>query len=67
MIKNPIIFEQFEREQIKREKPNYIKSLRIFEELWKEAVRMGVLPPKDPLDGIAVDIRMARILNCNNV
>ena len=67
MIKNPIIFEQFEREQIKREKPNYIKSLRIFEGLWKEAMHMGVLPLKDSLDGIDVDIRMARILNCNNV
>jgi len=37
--------------------------LRIFEAMWKEAMLLGVLPLKDPLEGIEVDIRIARILN----
>jgi hypothetical protein len=31
--------------------------------MWKEGVQLGVLPMKDPLDGIEVDIRIASILN----
>jgi hypothetical protein len=31
--------------------------------MWEEGRKLGVLPLKDPLEGIEVDIRMARILN----
>ncbi len=31
--------------------------------MWQEAVDLGVLPLKDPLEGIEVDIRIAKILN----
>ncbi len=64
MIKNPDILEQFERELIKKEKRSFGCALAIFEAMWEEGVDLGVLPPKDPLEGIDVDIRVARILNC---
>lgn len=63
MIKNSKILEEFEREEIKKEKTNYFKSLKIFEALWNEGVNLGVLPLRDPLDDIETDIRIARILN----
>lgn len=63
MIKNSKILEEFEREEIKKEKTNYFKSLKIFEALWNEGVNLGVLPLSDPLDDIETDIRIARILN----
>jgi hypothetical protein len=63
MIKNTKILEEFEREEIKKEKTNYFKSLKIFEALWNEGVNLGVLPLRDPLDDIETDIRIARILN----
>jgi hypothetical protein len=31
--------------------------------MWKEAVALGAFPPKDPLEGIEVDINIAKILN----
>lgn len=67
MIKNTKVLEEFEREEIKKEKTNYLKSLRIFEALWNEGISLGVLPLKDPLEDIEIDIRIARILNSRNV
>ena len=64
MIKNPDILERFEREVIRKEKLSFGRALAIFEAMWKEGVNLGVLPPKYPLEGIEVDIRIARILNC---
>jgi hypothetical protein len=32
--------------------------------MWEMGMALGVLPPKDPWEGIEVDIRVARILNC---
>lgn len=63
MIKNIRVLEEFERKETKKEKPDYLKSLRIFEALWNEGVNLGVLPLKDPLEDIETDIRIARILN----
>ena len=41
----------------------YEQSLQLFTAMWKEGVMLGVLPPEDPLAGLDVDIRVARILN----
>ncbi len=42
---------------------SYERSLKLFEGMWNEAVALGVLPLKDPLEGIEVDIGVAKILN----
>lgn len=63
MIKNGELLSEFEREYIRLEKSDYFDSLRLFEEMWNEGVWLGVLPMKDPLEGIEVDLRIARILN----
>jgi len=42
---------------------DFAKSLKIFTEMWKEAVSLGIMPPDDPMEGIETDIRVARILN----
>lgn len=67
MIKNHKVLENLERQKIKGEKPDYFKSLKIFETLWKESLNLGVLPLKNPLEDIETDIRIARILNSKNV
>lgn len=64
MIKNPDILERLEREIIKKERLSFKRALALFEAMWKEGVNLGVLPPKNPLEGIEVDIKIARILNC---
>ncbi len=42
---------------------DYMQAMQIFTELWNEGVSLGVLPPKELLDGIEVDIRIAKALN----
>lgn len=63
MIKNSKVWERFERELIKKEQLSYQKALKAFEALWQEGVALGVLPPSDALEGIEVDIQIAKILN----
>jgi hypothetical protein len=63
MIKDLGLLEKFEREELKKENLDYRSALRIFEGMWLEGMALGVLPLKDPLEEIEVDIRIARMLN----
>lgn len=63
MITNPAIVEAFESAQVRREAPNFPHNLRLVDALYQEARALGVFPLNDPLDGIEVDIRLARALN----
>jgi hypothetical protein len=63
MIKNPELLAIFEAEELKKERLSYKEALKIFEALWREAVSLGVLPLKNPLEDIETDIKLARILN----
>jgi hypothetical protein len=63
MIANSKKLQEFENKLRAKEKLNYAKSLRIAEALRREAVSLGALPPKNPLDGIEVDIRIAKVVN----
>jgi len=63
MIKDAKVLAEFEKNEIRKEKPDYEKALRLFEGMWKEAMLLGVIPLKDPLEGIEVDMKIARILN----
>lgn len=63
MITNPTKYEEFERELIRSRKADYWENLRIVEALYREAILLGVFPLKDPLEGLQVDIGMARVIN----
>ena len=64
MIKNSATLKKFEDEFMRTSGPlPFKKALRLFTAMWKEAVALGAFPPKDPLEGIEVDIRIAKILN----
>jgi len=39
------------------------KKFKILEALYNEAVALGVFPLKDPLEGLEVDIRIAKVVN----
>ena len=62
MIKNTDILKELEKKIIAKEKLSFLEALNLFEAMWEEGVSLGVLPPKDPLEGIDVDIRIAKIL-----
>lgn len=63
MLRNCKLWEDFNKKQLQEEKTDYFQALRLFEEMWKQGVSLGVLPLQDPLEDIEVDIRIARILN----
>ncbi|MFZ0451172.1 MAG: hypothetical protein WAL98_18190 [Desulfatiglandaceae bacterium] len=63
MIKNAGLLSKFDDKMARDEKSDYLSCLSLFEGMWREGVPLGVLPLKDPLEGIDVDIRIARILN----
>jgi hypothetical protein len=54
---------QFETDQIRRRTASYRENARLVEGLYREARALGALPLGDPLEGIEVDVRLARALN----
>lgn len=63
MIKNPELLVRFETEELKKERLSYREAMKIFKAMWQEAVSLGALPLKDPLEDIETDIKLAKILN----
>jgi hypothetical protein len=63
MVKRPDLLEAFERAQIRNTPPDYFWNLRICEALYEEAKALGYFPLKNPLEGIEMDIRLAKVLN----
>jgi hypothetical protein len=63
MIKNVQKLQAFEAARTRAEKVDVEQNLRILDALYEEAVLLGALPPKDPLEGIEVKIRIAKAVN----
>jgi hypothetical protein len=62
MLKNAHMMEEFEREWIRRRRPSLRENLKIVEMLLREALQISRFP-RDPLDGIEIDIKVARAVN----
>jgi hypothetical protein len=56
-------FAKFKDDLIRREKVDIQRNFRIIDALYEEAVALGIFPLEDPLEGIEVDIRIARVVN----
>jgi hypothetical protein len=56
-------FQQFEIELLRRGKLDVVRNFQIEEALYQEAVSLGIIPLKNPLDGLEVDIKIARVIN----
>jgi hypothetical protein len=63
MVRNPELLREFDKEWIRGSPPDYRFNLHIVEAMLREAEHLGAFPPRDPLEGIEVDIRVARALN----
>jgi hypothetical protein len=64
MIKNSQRLKELEDAIIKREgNLPFSYSIHVFESLWNEGIKLGVLPPHNPMEGIEVDIKIAKTLN----
>jgi len=57
------LLEEFNREEMRKEKYSYREALKIFELLHQEVLSLGTLKSSDPLEGIETDTRLAKILS----
>lgn len=56
-------WQEFEKDEMAKEKMDIDQKFRILDALYEEAVYLGVFPLKDPLDGIDVDVNIAKVVN----
>ncbi len=63
MITDTKKWAEFEIDVIRAEKQDFRRNIRLVEAMCREAMVPGSFPPKDPLEGIEVDIRIARVVN----
>jgi len=63
VIGNGRELEEFERELAKSDKRTLQSKFDLLDAMWEEAVYFGVLPPRDILEGLQVDLRVARTVN----
>jgi hypothetical protein len=48
---------------LKREKVDMMKNFHMMNALYHEAMTLGIIPLKNPLDGIEVDLKIAKVVN----
>lgn len=63
MITNHQELQKFEKELRRKEKVDVTRNFRIVDALYNEAVALGVIPRRDHLDGLEIDIKIARVVN----
>jgi hypothetical protein len=64
MVRHPEILKRFEDDLARKEgRVPYAQAMKMFSSLWQEGKELGVISGKDPLAGIEVDIRLAKVLN----
>jgi len=63
MIRNRHKLEEFYRELIRTENISHKQALAIYEALHKEAVSLGIINSENILEGLEVDLRIARAIN----
>jgi transcriptional regulator with XRE-family HTH domain len=54
---------KFELNLLRKEKVDYGRNFRIVDALYKEAVALDTFPSRNPLDGIEVDLKIAKVVN----
>jgi hypothetical protein len=63
MIKNTRKLNRFYRKLIEEENISHKEALRIYEALHREAVSLGAINSENILEGLEVDLRIAKAIN----
>lgn len=63
MVKNQKKLQKFENELTRREKVNVLKNFRLVDAMYKEAASLGIFPMKNALEGLEVDLKIAKVIN----
>jgi transcriptional regulator with XRE-family HTH domain len=54
---------KFELDFLRKEKVDLARNFHIVDALYQEAVVLGAIPEKNPLDGIEADLKIAKVVN----
>ena len=63
MVKNKRKLDKFYQKLIEQENISHKKALSIYEALHKEAVSLGIINSKNVLEGLEIDLRIAKAIN----
>ncbi|MEW6684923.1 MAG: hypothetical protein AB1393_01795 [Candidatus Edwardsbacteria bacterium] len=63
MITNYEQIKRFENDFIKRDKVDVRKNFSIVSAMYEEAVKLGVFPIKNSLEGLEIDLKIAKVVN----
>jgi len=63
MIKDIKIWEEFEKDLIRNEKPDFEKNIKIFNELRRQALTLKAVPPIDLLEDLESKVKISKTLN----
>jgi len=63
MIRNTAKLRKFYRELMEQERFSYKEALSIYEALHREAVALGAISSENMLEGLEVDLRIAKAIN----
>jgi len=63
MIRDPETWRRWEARWQRRTSADLEANLRVFRTLMEHARALGVWPPENPLEGIEVDLRLAKAVN----
>jgi len=62
MIQNPAMLREFERRWVASQPADFLANLRLVDEMYRYARKLGKFPGPDPMEGVEVNIRLARVL-----
>jgi len=63
MVKHCSRLREFEDNYIRRNKPDVPFNLQLLDSLYREAKALSVFPLTEPLSGLDIDIRIAKVIN----
>jgi len=63
MVKNKLKLKRFYQKLIEQEKLSHKEALAIYESLHTEAVSLGAINSENILEGLEIDIRIAKEIN----
>jgi hypothetical protein len=63
MVKNGSRLKKFEDNYARKDKPDILHNLQLLDQLYKEAKALSVFPLQEPLSGLEVDIKIAKVIN----
>ena len=67
MIKDTRMMKEFEKNYLKKDRPDFFRNLEIFEALYEEARAFNIFPLKDPMEGLEEKILFAKALNVSKI